>query len=54
VAPIFLDRHVCQPPPTADLIRREIDFECACGRRWRLEHYFGKDGSLLGASLGLL
>ncbi len=25
----------------------EMDFECNCGRRWRLEHYLGKDGSLL-------
>src|SRR4029453_17939004 len=24
--------------------RREMDFECSRGRRWRLEHYFGKDG----------
>jgi hypothetical protein len=21
-----------------------MDFECHCGRRWRLEHYFGEDG----------
>jgi hypothetical protein len=27
---------------TADLIGREMDFECRCGRRWRLEHYWGK------------
>jgi hypothetical protein len=38
----------------ANLIGREVDFECRCGRRWRLEHYFGKDGSLLGPSWILL
>jgi hypothetical protein len=38
----------------ADLIGREMDFECRCGRRWRLEHYFGEDGSLLGPSWILL
>jgi hypothetical protein len=46
--------HVCSPPSTADLIGREMDFECRCGRRWRLEHYFGEDGSLLGPSWVLL
>jgi hypothetical protein len=45
------DHHVCSPPSTAELVGREMDFECRCGRRWRLEHYFGKDGSLLGPSL---
>jgi hypothetical protein len=30
-----------------------MDFE-RCGLRWRLEHYFGKDGSLLGPSWILL
>jgi hypothetical protein len=43
--------HGCSPPSTAELVGREMDFECRCGRRWRLEHYFGKDGSLLGPSL---
>ncbi len=33
---------------------REMDFECSCGRRWRLEHYFGKDGELFGPSWVLL
>jgi hypothetical protein len=33
---------------------REMDFECSYGRRWRLEHHFGKDGSLLGPSWILL
>jgi hypothetical protein len=37
-----------------DLLGREMDFECQCGRRWRLEHYFGKDGELLGPSWILL
>jgi hypothetical protein len=32
----------------ADLIGREMDFERGCGRRFRLEHYFGEDRSLLG------
>jgi hypothetical protein len=32
------------------LIGLEMDFECACSRRWRLEHYIGQDGSLLGPS----
>jgi hypothetical protein len=50
VAPVFFDPHVCSLPSTADLIGREMDFECRCGRRWRLEHYFAKDGSLLGPS----
>jgi hypothetical protein len=54
VAPVFFDPHVCRPPATADLIGREMDFECRCGRRWRLEHYLGKDGSLLGPSWILL
>jgi hypothetical protein len=45
------DPHVCKLPPTADLIRQEMDFECTgCERRWRLEHYVGKDGALLGPS----
>jgi len=48
MTPIFFDPHVCCPPATTDLIGREMDFECRCGRRWRLEHYLGKDGSLLG------
>jgi hypothetical protein len=46
MAPIFFDPHVCTPPSTFNLIGREMNFECRCGRRWRLEHYFGKDGSL--------
>ncbi len=50
MTPIFFDPHVCCPPATTDLIGREMDFECRCGRRWRLEHYLGKDGSLLGPS----
>jgi hypothetical protein len=37
MAPIFFDAHVCSPPPTADLIGQEMDFECGCGLRWRLE-----------------
>jgi hypothetical protein len=36
--------------PTADLIGQEVDFECGYGLRWRLEHYFGKKGGLLGPS----
>jgi hypothetical protein len=48
VAPIFFDPHVCSPPSTADLIGGEMDFECGSGWGWRLEHYFGGDGSLLG------
>jgi hypothetical protein len=54
VAPVFFDPHVCSPPSTAGLIGWEMDFECGCGRRWRLEHYIGKDGSLLGPSWILL
>jgi hypothetical protein len=54
VTPIFFDSHVCNLLPTADLIGREMHFECACGRRWRLEHYIGKDGDLLGPSWILL
>ena len=54
VAPVFFDPHVCSPPSTADLIGREMDFDCLCGRRWRLEHYFWKDGSLVGPSWILL
>jgi hypothetical protein len=54
VTPVFFDAHVCSPPATADLVGREMDFECRCGRRWRLEHYFGKEGSLLGPSWILL
>jgi hypothetical protein len=51
---VFFDAHVCRPPSTASLIGREMDFECRCGRRWRLEHFFGKDGSILGPSWVLL
>jgi hypothetical protein len=29
-------------------IGREMDFTCAFGRRWRLEHYFAEDGERLG------
>jgi hypothetical protein len=47
VTPIFSDPHVCSPPSTVDLIGREMDFECRGGRRWRLQHSFGKDGLLL-------
>jgi hypothetical protein len=47
VTPIH-DAHVCTPPATADLIGREMDFECACGRRWRLEHYWSEGGEMLG------
>jgi hypothetical protein len=54
VTPVFFGPHVCDPPSTADLLGREMDFECQCGRRWRLEHYFGKDGELLGPSWVLL
>jgi hypothetical protein len=54
MAPNFFDPHVCCLPSTADVIGREMDFECRCGRRWRLEHYLGKDGSLLGPSWVLL
>jgi hypothetical protein len=53
VAPVFFDPHVCQPPSTANLIGREMDFECRCGRRWRLEHYL-INGEILGASWILL
>jgi hypothetical protein len=52
MTPIFFDPHVCQPPSTADLIGREMDFECGCGRRCRLEHSFGEDGSLPRAGNG--
>jgi hypothetical protein len=52
--PVFFDSHICFPPSTTDLIGRETDFERGCGRRWRLEHYFGKDGSFLGPSWVLL
>jgi hypothetical protein len=52
--PVFFDPHVCSPPSTAGLIGREMDFECSCGRRWRLEHFFGKDGAVLGPSWILL
>jgi hypothetical protein len=54
VTPIFFDSHLCKLPPTADLIGREMDFECGCGRRWRLERFIGKDGSILGPSWTLL
>ncbi len=53
MAPVFFDPHVCTPPPTAALIDREMDFECACGGRWRLEHYL-IDGEPLGPSWVLL
>jgi hypothetical protein len=53
MAPIFFDSHICSPPSTADLIGREMDFECRCGRRWRLEHYL-IEGELLGPSWILL
>jgi hypothetical protein len=49
VAPTFFDPHASQQLATADLIGREMDFECRCGRRWRLEHYL-IDGELLGPS----
>jgi hypothetical protein len=45
VAPVFFDPHVYSPPSTADLIGREMDFECGCGRRWRLENYL-REGRL--------
>jgi hypothetical protein len=51
MAPAFFDTHVCSLPSSADLIGREMDFDCSCGRRWRLEHYIGKDG---GVFAGLL
>jgi hypothetical protein len=51
VAPVFFDPHVCSPPPTADLIGREMDFECRCGRRWRLEHHFEKQGFPIAPSV---
>jgi hypothetical protein len=54
MAPLFFDAHVCSPPPTEDLVGREMDFECRCGRRWRLEHWFAKDGLLVGPSWILL
>jgi hypothetical protein len=54
MTPIFFDTHICSLPSTADLIGRKTDFECGCGRRWRLEHYLGEDGSLLGPSWILL
>jgi hypothetical protein len=44
--------HVCSPPLTWSLTGRELDWTCACGRRWRLEHYFVK-GELRGAVLEL-
>jgi hypothetical protein len=50
---VFFDSHVCCPPSTADLIGREMDFECSCGRRWRLEHYL-IEGQVLGPSWILL
>jgi hypothetical protein len=31
MTPIFFDPHVCEPPSTAGLIGREMDFECRCG-----------------------
>jgi hypothetical protein len=52
VTPIF-DPHACSPPLSWDLIGRELDWECACGRRWRLEHYFVR-GELAGPSWILL
>jgi hypothetical protein len=52
-APIFFDSHVCWPPSTTDLIGREMDFECRCGRRWRLEHYL-IEGEMVGPSWILL
>jgi hypothetical protein len=54
VTPTFFDAHVCNLPPTGNLIGQELDFECGCGRRWRLEHYIGNDGDLLGPSWILL
>jgi hypothetical protein len=54
MAPVFFDSHVCSPPPTVDLVGREMDYECRCGRRWRLEHWLARDGSLLGPSWILL
>ncbi|HJP65107.1 MAG TPA: hypothetical protein VKA30_02255 [Actinomycetota bacterium] len=50
----FFSEHQCQPPPTWNLIGREMDWTCRCGWRWRLEHYIGKDGTLLGPSWILL
>jgi hypothetical protein len=32
---VFFDLHVCSPPSTADLIGREMDFECRCGSACR-------------------
>jgi hypothetical protein len=54
MTPTFFDPQDCSPPPMADLIGSEMAFDCRCGRRWRLEHYLGKDGSLLGPSWILL
>jgi hypothetical protein len=54
VTPAFFDPHMCSPPPTAPLVGRELDFTCSCGRRWRLEHWFAEDGSVLGPSWILL
>jgi hypothetical protein len=54
MAPIFFDPHVCIPPPTEELVGRDMDFECGCGQRWRLEHWFAEGGSLQGPSWILL
>jgi len=54
MSPIFFDPHICGPPSTAGLFGREMDWECRCGRRWRLEHYFAKDGRLIGPAWILL
>jgi hypothetical protein len=32
MAPVFFNPHVCSPPGTADLIGREMDFECRWAR----------------------
>jgi hypothetical protein len=53
VSPAFFDPHVCSRPSTADLIGREMDFGCRCGRRWRLEHSLGKDRRAPGTVVGL-
>lgn len=48
VTPTFFDPHVCCPRWSAALVGCEMDFECACGRQSRLEHYLDHDGGLLG------
>ena len=44
------DPHVCTLPRSPHTSNAQGQIDCPCGRRGRLEHYQGDDGSYLGSS----